>query len=70
MKQYCRYCYGCIEGDCYYCTVQDRVLSEASIKRPNQCKDFEESTLGDIITGRQYTPRAQREKLDQIRMEV
>ena len=70
MKQYCRYCAHCIEGDCYYCTDHEKVLTEAQIKRENRCADFALSDLGDIITGRQYAPRAPREKLDQIRMEV
>lgn len=73
-KQYCRYCYGCIEGDCYYCTLHDKVLSEAYIKSPNRCKDYALSSLGDIITGARYKPRKPKPKptedTEQMRMEV
>lgn len=56
MKQYCRYCAFCIEGDCYYCTNKGKVLSESYIKHTNTCKDFTLSELGDVITGRKYQP--------------
>lgn len=57
MKQYCRYCARCFEGDTFYCGERDKVLSESQIKRANNCKDFALSDLGDIITGKQYQPR-------------
>ena len=55
--QYCRYCSFCIEGDCYYCTDHEEVLSEKKIRQVNHCADFALSPTGDIITGRQYKPR-------------
>ena len=60
MKQYCRYCAHCFEGDAYYCTEHEHVLTETQIKRTNQCKDFAPSDLGDILTGKQYQPRDSR----------
>lgn len=60
MKQYCRYCAHCFEGDAYYCNERDTVLSEAKIKRANQCNDYIYSDLGDILTGKQYQPRDSR----------
>lgn len=61
-KQYCRYCAWCIDGDAFYCTDHDVVLSETQIKRPNKCKDFALSELGDIETGKPYHPRVPKEK--------
>lgn len=60
MKQYCRYCAHCFEGDAFYCGEHDTFLSEAKIKRANQCKDFALSDLGDVITSKQYQPRDKR----------
>ena len=61
-KQYCRYCAFCIDGDALYCTNFDKILTEAQIKRPNKCKDFALSELGDIETGKPYQPRVSKEK--------
>lgn len=55
MKQYCRYCVHCIEGDCFFCTDDERTMSEAEIKRVNNCPNF--MLTEDIITGREYAPR-------------
>ena len=55
MKQYCRYCTFCCEGDCYYCTAYDKTLNDEQIKRPNKCKKFAQTD--DIITGKIYKPR-------------
>ena len=35
----------------------DEVLTDNKIRRVNHCKDFDLSPLGDVVTGRQYTPR-------------
>lgn len=32
MKQYCRYCVFCFEGDVFYCSDHDEVLNEGKIK--------------------------------------
>ena len=70
MHQYCRYCAYCIEGDCFYCTEHEEVLSERQIRRVNHCKNF---TLGidDIITGRQYKPRKPKKvEGEQLKLEL
>lgn len=64
--KYCRYCSYCILGDCYYCTCNDKVLKR--VDKPTACENFAESELGDVETGRKYTPRAQSE-LEQISMQ-
>lgn len=72
MKQYCRYCSHCIQGDCFYCTVFDMELRESTIKRANKCKEFYLSEMGDVESGRQYKPRKQCEpsaELPQITFE-
>ncbi len=55
MKQYCRYCVHCIESEPYFCTDDERILSESQIKRPNNCINF--ALTEDVITGREYKPR-------------
>ena len=55
MKQYCRHCAFCINGDCYYCTCKNKVLH--NIKRVTNCTDYALSELGDVDTGKQYKPR-------------
>lgn len=62
MKQYCRYCAFCCYGDVAYCTEFDKPMSDEQIKRANNCKSFALSELGDVESGRQYTPR--KEKYD------
>lgn len=57
MTQYCRYCSFCCYGDTAYCTEHDEVLSDRKIRQVNRCKDFVLSELGDVITGKPYTPR-------------
>lgn len=57
MTQYCRYCAFCFEGDGYFCSEKHACLTDDKIRRVNHCKDFALSELGDVITGRPYTPR-------------
>lgn len=59
MKQYCRYCVHCIEGDVFFCTDDERTMSEAEIKRVDNCSNF--MLTEDIITGKEYKPREPRE---------
>ena len=54
--KYCRYCSYCIMGDVYYCTCYDKILKR--IDKPTSCERFCESELGDVETGKKYTPRA------------
>lgn len=73
MKQYCRYCAYCFEGDCFYCSCHERVLAETSIRSVNRCRDYVKSELGDVASGRQYRPRrkeAVRDVKGQLRMEI
>ena len=74
MKQYCRYCAYCIDGNGLYCTCHDKILSESKIKSVNQCKDFTLTDMGDILTGRQYKPRKPRQynelKENQLRLDI
>lgn len=55
MRQYCRYCVHCIEGDVFFCTDDERTMSEAEIKRANNCPNF--MLTEDIISGKPYNPR-------------
>ena len=64
MKQYCRYCAFCFEGDCFYCGDHDKVLTEEQIKRVNTCKDFILSGIGDVITGKAYEPRPRKKRYE------
>ena len=61
MTQYCRYCAFCFEADQFRCSAeidgQQLYMTEDDIKRPNKCKAYTLSDLGDVITGRQYKPR-------------
>ena len=64
MTQYCRYCAFCFEADDFRCSNHPKGKephwSEADIKRANRCPNF--SLTDDIITGREYRPREQRQK--------
>lgn len=62
MAQYCKYCSFCFYGDVAYCTDHDQVLSDNKIRSVNHCKDFDLSPLGDVLTGRVYTPRKTKRK--------
>lgn len=62
MSQYCRYCAFCMHGDAYYCGEHEEVLSESQVKRANKCKEYAQSELGDVDTGKQYKPRPKKEK--------
>lgn len=64
MRQYCRYCVHCIEGDTFFCTDDERTMSEEEIKRANNCSNF--MLTEDIITGREYTPRERKPKEKQV----
>ena len=57
--KYCRYCSYCILGDWYYCTCHDKVLNR--VYKPTSCEQYVESELGDVETGKKYTPRAKDE---------
>lgn len=61
--QYCKYCAHCFEADDFRCSNHPNGLephwTREQISRPNHCPNFEESMLGDVLTGRKYQPRDQ-----------
>ena len=74
ITQYCRYCAFCIYGDVPYCTDHGDVLTDKGIRQVNHCKEFALSALGDVITGRKYTPRKGKplkpDEVEQLRFEI
>lgn len=68
MKQYCRYCAFCFEGDVFYCSVKEIVLSENKIKRANKCKEFAFINI-DVISGEEYKPHI-RQKVEPLISEL
>ena len=64
MKQYCRYCAFCSEGDVFYCSDHDEVLSEGKIKRVNHCKDFTFTEEDVFNPDHKYTPRVIKPRVD------
>lgn len=63
MKQYCRYCYLCCDGDAYYCTEKAKILSESQLLRPNNCPHYGYCGI-DIITGKVHVERHTNTKVD------
>lgn len=64
MKQYCRYCAFCFDGDGYGCSNEKSkrhmtYMSDAQIRRVNRCPYFE--LADDVITGREYCPRKEKQ---------
>jgi superfamily II DNA helicase RecQ len=55
VAQYCRYCVHCIEGDVFFCTDEEKTMTESQIKRSNNCINFQ--LTEDILTGKEYKPR-------------
>ena len=41
MAQYCRYCTYMCCGDANFCSIRQKTYSDAYIKRPNKCRDFD-----------------------------
>ena len=64
--KFCRYCAWCCYGDAYYCGCYDKPLKR--IDRATNCKEFVESELGDVETGRMYKPRTRKEKVKTLSM--
>ena len=64
VMKYCRYCAWCCEVDCgYYCSEKQQLMTESKIKQINNCKDYAYTTVGDVITGKQYQPRRKKNKI-------
>ena len=69
MKQYCRYCAFCFEGDCYCCSALNKTLGDKQIKRPNKCKEF--AMLNeDVITGKEYKPREHKREHNKPKIKI
>lgn len=61
MKQYCRYCGFCSEGDVYYCSAKSKVLPASALIRPNNCNDYGDCGI-DIVTGKEHEPKDQKKR--------
>lgn len=57
MNQYCRYCTNCVYGDVVYCSERNFVMSEATAKRCNNCKDFEFNEIDVFNIDKKYKPK-------------
>lgn len=57
MKQYCRYCNHCINGDAVYCEVLKITMSEGKAKRVNNCNEFDFNVIDVFDLGKRYKPR-------------
>lgn len=57
MKQYCRYCNHCINGDAVYCEVLKMTMSEEKAKRVNRCKEFVFNEIDVFDLEKRYKPR-------------
>lgn len=66
--KYCRYCSWCVYGDVYYCGCFDKVLKR--VDRATSCEEFVESELGDVETGKVYSPRPRPRKLQQMQLQI
>ena len=76
MKQYCRYCAHCFQADEDEFRCSDHPKGEqphwnrAQINRENHCPNFDLSDLGDVETGKQYTPRKEKTAADKNQMTI
>ncbi len=61
MKQYCRYCIWCIDGDAIWCEKLIKIMSEAAAKRVNKCKDFEFNETDAFNPDHTYKERKEKE---------
>ena len=58
MAQYCRYCAWCCYGDFAWCEKHQKIMSEVSAKRSNNCKDFALNPIDAFHENeRGYVPR-------------
>ena len=77
MKQYCRYYSFCFAADDYRCSNhpkgEEPHWTREQINQPNKCPNFDLSPLGDVDTGKMYTPRTGHKittKNGQIKMDL
>lgn len=62
MKQYCRYCGSCFEGDAFYCSAMEKIISESTLKRANNCPEYVDCGI-DVITGKERSARNARARV-------
>lgn len=62
MKQYCRYCNHCINGDAVYCEALKITISEEKAKRVNHCKEFVFNEIDVFDLDKRYKPRKKKMK--------
>ena len=56
MNQYCRYCGFASEGDVYYCSAFNKILSESKLKHANNCEQYSDCGM-DLVTGKDHEPK-------------
>lgn len=67
-KQYCRYCAFCFQADEdeFRCSAeingQQLYMTRKQINRAKTCPEFALSELGDVVTGKQYQPKQERQE--------
>ena len=69
MKQYCRYCGFACEGDAYYCTEKNKILSESTLRRTNHCKSYGDCGM-DLITGKDHDSTKETKNKDRTKTSV
>ena len=68
IKQYCRYCAFCFQADEdeFRCSAeingQQLHMTRKQINRATTCKEFKYCELGDVVTGKQYQPKQERQE--------
>lgn len=74
MHRYCKYCAYCCEGDVYYCTKRQKVLTEPALKRTTSCPYYAYCAI-NIITGKAHSMKTIRRQIkedngsEQLRLE-
>lgn len=67
-KQYCRYCAFCFQSDEdeFRCSAeingQHLFMTRKQINRAKTCTEFALSEMGDVVTGKQYQPKQERQE--------
>lgn len=65
MKQYCRYCNHCINGDAVYCEALNKTMSEEKAKRLNRCKEFVFNEIDVFDLEKRYKPRKEKKEIQE-----
>ena len=71
MKKYCRYCSHMVCGDANYCEANEKTYSDATLKRANNCKDFDLNPIDALGENEEeYRPRENKSESAQIGFEI